>query len=135
MTKLHTDAIAGKTAHQTFKNLEEENTWTLSMLFAQSSTGKYILSQIYLSRFCSCYKCIDVDYNAHDETTGFTELSYSAFFGNDGSISCSENQKTSSEHLCQCDVDYAQAIAELRTECVRSYLPKLFIYISLRHLV
>ena len=41
--KRHMDAIAGKTALQMCKNLEEDNTWTLSMLFAQSSTGNLSL--------------------------------------------------------------------------------------------
>ena len=110
-------ATAGKTALQTSKNLVEDNQWTQSMPFAQSSTGYQILKHAFLT-FFSCYKCIDVDYNADYETNGFTELSYSAFFGDDGSIDCSENQKTSSEHLCKCDVDYAQAVAELRNQCV-----------------
>ena len=72
-----------------------------------------------------CYKCIDVDYNLDYKNNegALAELAYTAVFIGDQvserSINCEFNGKTSSENLCRCDVDFAESIAQLRSECVR----------------
>ncbi|CAG5079232.1 Oidioi.mRNA.OKI2018_I69.PAR.g9203.t1.cds [Oikopleura dioica] len=75
------------------------------------------------SKLYRCYKCIDVDYNLDYKNNkgALAELGYTAIFigdqVNERSINCEFNGKTSSENLCRCDVDFAESIAQLRSEC------------------